>query len=76
MILAVDSQNVDDQHPLTALIQTKKPGDSVELKVRRGSDTRTVTVTLGANPENSDSAFLGVRIAAMPSLTIPGDKTN
>lgn len=76
MILAVNGQNVDDQHPLTSLIQSKKPGDSVELKVRRGSDIQMITVTLGSNPDNNAAAFLGVRLASMPSLTLPGDKTS
>ncbi|HET9322569.1 MAG TPA: trypsin-like peptidase domain-containing protein [Gaiellaceae bacterium] len=37
---------------LREAIDAHKPGDKLELKVRRGGDERTVTVTLGTRPQS------------------------
>jgi S1-C subfamily serine protease len=63
VILAVDAQNVDTTHPLDQLIGAKKPNDTVQLKIQRGTDTKTISVTLGANPNNASTAYLGIRFA-------------
>jgi len=61
VILAIGGQNIDAQHPLNALIGAKKPGDAVDVKFQHGSDTKTVSVTLGAQPNNAAVPYLGVQ---------------
>jgi membrane-associated protease RseP (regulator of RpoE activity) len=61
IILAIGGQNIDNQHLLDALIRMKKPGDAVDVKYQHGSDTKTVSVTLGAQPNNAAVPYLGVQ---------------
>jgi membrane-associated protease RseP (regulator of RpoE activity) len=61
VILAVGGQAIDNQHLLDALLRQKKPGDAFELKIQHGSDTKTVNVTLGAQPNNAAVPYLGIR---------------
>jgi S1-C subfamily serine protease len=44
-----DVQNGDD---LRQAVNDRKPGDELELELRRNGDTRTVTVELGTRPAN------------------------
>jgi putative serine protease PepD len=48
VITAVGKRPVTTSTELTAAVRSQAPGDTVELTVRRGSDSRTVEVTLGA----------------------------
>ena len=61
VILAIGGQNIDNQHPVDGLIRAKKPGDAVEVKYQHGSETKTVSVTLGAQPNNAAVPYLGVQ---------------
>ena len=61
VILAVGGQNIDAQHLLDMLIRQHKPGDTIEIKYQRGSNTQTANVTLGAQPNNAAVPFLGVQ---------------
>lgn len=61
VILAIGGQNIDNQHPVDALIRAKKPGDAVDVKFQHGSETKTVGVTLGAQPNNAAAPYLGVQ---------------
>ena len=61
VVTAVNGQIVDANHPLNELIAANKPGDTVALKVTRGTDKLTVNVTLGDNPDNSGAPYLGIR---------------
>ncbi len=62
VISAVNGVSVDMSNTLAALIGQHKPGDRVTLEVV-GADrqTRAVTVTLGANPDDASKAYLGVQ---------------
>lgn len=46
IILEVDDQKVNVEHPLQSLIRVKHPGDVVTLKVLSGKERKTVRVTL------------------------------
>lgn len=46
MLLEFDGQRIDEEHPLGSLIRRKKAGDRVKLRVRSGSQEKTVAVTL------------------------------
>ncbi len=50
IILAVDGQQVDASHDLLSIMVQHSPGDTVQLSVRRGSQTITVSLTLGTMP--------------------------
>lgn len=55
VITAVDGQQISGSSDLIAAIATHQPGDHIQLGVQRGSDTRTVTVTLGTQPTTTRS---------------------
>lgn len=50
VIVAVDGQMIDDAHPLGDLVLKHKPGDSIELRVRRDSQEQTLQATLAQWP--------------------------
>ncbi len=64
VITAVDNSKIDATHSLADLIAAHKPGDKVALAVTRGSQSLTINVDLGAAPQNSATAYLGVRYAS------------
>jgi len=72
IITAVGSTKLTTQNALADAIKTYKPGDKVDLAITRGSQTLTITVTLGAAPDNSNTAWLGIRYAPV----IPGGRFN
>lgn len=41
----------------------QKNGDSLALNVTRGSESKTLTVTLGENPAAKGQAYLGIGLA-------------
>ena len=47
VILSVDNVKVDQNNDLTTLIDQYEPGSKVTLKIQRGSQTKTITTTLG-----------------------------
>jgi S1-C subfamily serine protease len=50
VITAVDGEQISGMDEVAGAVSGKKPGDEVELTLVNGSDTRTVTVTLGDQP--------------------------
>jgi putative serine protease PepD len=50
VVTAVDGEDVSSADELRRAIDSHKPGDKVEVTVRRGDGTETVTVTLGTRP--------------------------
>jgi S1-C subfamily serine protease len=54
IITAVDGKKLESMDQLVERIQEAKPGDELELTYLRGGDEKTVTVTLGNQPENSE----------------------
>jgi putative serine protease PepD len=50
VITAVDGTKIADSNGLVAAIADHDPGDQIKLTVRRGSDTLTLTATLGTQP--------------------------
>ncbi|MGY1724625.1 S1C family serine protease [Blastococcus sp. SYSU DS0533] len=47
VVTAVGQRPITTSTELTAAIRSRTPGETVELTVRRGADTRTIEVTLG-----------------------------
>ena len=54
VVVAVDGQEVGAQADVARLLEPYRPGDQVELLVQRAGAEQTVTVTLGARPDQSD----------------------
>ena len=52
MILSINGIQVDQEHPLDALLVQFKPDDAVTLEVLRDGTQLQVTVTLGTRPGN------------------------
>lgn len=53
IILAIGGQTIDQNHPLTEVLFQHKPGDTVQVKIQRGNQQQTVSVTLGQRPPNA-----------------------
>jgi len=52
VVLQVDGTDVDDMQGLNYRIATHRPGETVQLKVAQGAQTRETSVTLALPPEN------------------------
>ena len=50
VVTAIDGKAVGSADALVAAVDNHKPGDKVDLKVRRGGNDRDVNVTLGTRP--------------------------
>jgi putative serine protease PepD len=53
VVIEVEGERVETGDALREAIDARKPGDELELKVRRGSQERDVTVELGTRPETA-----------------------
>jgi len=51
-VTGVGGQEITRPDDVSAAIENRRPGDKVDIKVTRGGDERTVSVTLGVRPEN------------------------
>jgi putative serine protease PepD len=52
-IVRIGGEEVADSDDVASAIATQKPGDVVEVVVRRSGDERTLKVTLGTQPRNA-----------------------
>ena len=52
IIVGVGDQTVDAEHPLDLVLAGFSPGQTVDLKIVRGSSTISVSITLGTRPAN------------------------
>jgi S1-C subfamily serine protease len=52
VIVAVDGRRISGGDELRQVIAAAKPGDTLKLRLYRGQDEQTVTVTLGRQPAN------------------------
>ena len=50
VVTGLGSVDVADSNDLVAAVAAHRPGDQVQLTVKRGSETRQLTVTLGTQP--------------------------
>ena len=66
VIVALDGQDITNQPQLTNLLSQHKAGDVVTLRLHRGDETHTLTVTLSASPAGGGGAYLGVRLMPRP----------
>jgi putative serine protease PepD len=59
IVTAIDGKQINGSSDLVAAIAGHHPGDRMELTVRRGSSTLTLTATLGTQPTTQRSAPQG-----------------
>jgi putative serine protease PepD len=52
VVVKVDGQDVTGANDVAAAIEDNKPGDKVEVMVRRGGSEQTIDVTLGQRPDS------------------------
>ena len=50
VVVSIDGQAIDAEHPLDAVLSSYSPGQTVHLEILRGSSTIAVAVTLGTRP--------------------------
>ena len=51
IILSIEGQAIDAEHPLDAVLTSFAPGQAVKVEVLRGTDQIELTITLGTRPE-------------------------
>jgi len=54
IITEVDARKVASMDEIVELVNESEPGDELELTLRRGDETRTVTITLGDRPDSRE----------------------
>jgi PDZ domain-containing protein len=73
VVVAVAGKPVRSAADLTERMSSKRPGDDVKLRVRRGDKTLDITVKTVQNPRDSERAFLGVVISDDADVKLPID---
>ncbi|MDQ3128832.1 MAG: trypsin-like peptidase domain-containing protein, partial [Chloroflexota bacterium] len=53
IVVAINGQAIDAEHPLDAVLTQFAPGDTITLEILRGADRVSVLVTLGVRPPNA-----------------------
>ena len=70
IVTALGGKPVEDASTLTSLVDEHKPGDSVEVKIKRDGSDKTLTVKLGERPATTQSTQQQEQQA--PQQEIPG----
>jgi S1-C subfamily serine protease len=52
IIVKVNAQAIDGDHPLDATLSEFAPGDTISVEILRSGQTQTLSVTLGTRPSN------------------------
>ena len=76
IITEVDGTTIDANHRLADIVAAYQPGDRIKVRVWRTGDTKTMTVTLGENPQDGTRPYLGVRytdFAEQPDNSAPSN---
>jgi PDZ domain-containing protein len=71
VIVAVDGSPVRTPNDLRRLIATRKPGDTVRLKVRTGGATRVVEVGTIESPEEPGRPIVGIQVEQFADIKLP-----
>jgi PDZ domain-containing protein len=70
VIVAVDGTPVTMPDDLMRILSHRRPGETVELRIRRGGREREIAIRPVPNPANPRLPFLGVQLAE-PRFTLP-----
>jgi serine protease Do len=71
-LLAVDGKLIEDPDGLMTAMQKTRPGQDVELKVKRGDEELTLKATLGKRPAGSDRSDFQNRMGSALSTRRAG----
>lgn len=72
VITEANGTTVTSLMSLKRVLAGAKPGDTLTLKVTRGSASQTLTVTLGENPTQKGVAYLGLAVSLPRMQVDPG----
>jgi S1-C subfamily serine protease len=56
IVTEVDGHKINSMDQVVNIVNAAKPGDTLDVTVRRGADTKSFTVTLGDRPSSADQA--------------------
>jgi S1-C subfamily serine protease len=56
VIVEISDQPVRDPDDISAVVNARRPGDDVQIVVERSGERRTLTVTLGEQPEQASTS--------------------
>ena len=73
VIVAVDGTEVATPDDLRRLIGRREPGETVQLRVRSGDDTRTVEVGTIASPDDPEQPIVGIQVEQFAEIDVPID---
>ncbi len=59
IITAIDDHKITSMDQVINIVNRAKPGETLDIKVRRGAGERTVTVTLADRPSSAGASSLG-----------------
>ena len=60
VIMSVEGEEINIEHPLAEIIRGYEVGDQIEIQIIHDGEESTLEATLGEHPEDGDLAFLGV----------------
>jgi PDZ domain-containing protein len=63
IVMALDEEPVSTAGQLAQAVRSRRPGDTLHLTILRAGAREDLTVTVGAAPDDSGRAFLGVSIS-------------
>jgi S1-C subfamily serine protease len=59
IITEVNGRKINSMDQVVNIVNAAKPGDTLDVTLRRGGDTKTVTVTLSDRPNSASGSTLG-----------------
>jgi S1-C subfamily serine protease len=59
IITEIDGHKINSMDQVVNIVNAAKPGDTLDVTVHRGGDTKTFTVTLGDRPSRASGSSLG-----------------
>lgn len=71
VLVAVDGEAVATPDDLRRLIGRNEVGETVRLRVRSGSETRTVEVGTIASPNDPDQPIVGIQVEQFAEIEVP-----
>jgi Lon-like protease len=71
VIRAVDGRRVRTRAQLQAAMSKRRPGETVRLEVRRGQDTKLVSMSTIAHPQQPTRPFIGVQVDQDARIKLP-----
>jgi PDZ domain-containing protein len=71
LIVELDGTPIDSLARLRSVLDARKPGDEIELVVRRGKQRRGLSVELAADPDDPSRGVIGVLVEQSVDVRLP-----